>query len=234
MVQEDHVIDDLPAFALGALDPGEWGRIEKHLKSCPRCNAELYAFSETIGQLALSVPQNAPSPLVKKRLLAQIDAQNNRLNLGQVFKRWFQSAPAFSMISITLVLVLVVSNIFLWREVSSLNQMQRHGYASVGLSGTKVSPDATGMVVYTQNGLSGFLVVNNLSPLPDNQQYQLWLIKGTNRVNGGIFSVSPDGYHVMEIESPELLTNYDGFGITIEPSGGSPGPTGSKVLGGSF
>jgi anti-sigma-K factor RskA len=138
------------------------------------------------------------------------------------------------MISITLVVLLVVSNILLWRQVSDLNQMQRHGYSAVGLSGTTTAPDATGMVVYTQNGLSGFLVVNNLASLPDSKQYQLWLIKGTDRVSGGVFSVAPDGYHVMEIESPELLTSYDGFGITIEPAGGSSGPTGSKVLGGNF
>ncbi|RJQ80137.1 MAG: anti-sigma factor [Desulfobacteraceae bacterium] len=32
--------------------------------------------------------------------------------------------------------------------------------------------------------------------------------------------------------SPRPLNSYRTFGITIEPRGGSPGPTGSKVLGG--
>lgn len=234
MAQNNHVIDDLPAFALGALDQGERGKIETHLKACPRCQTELFAFNETVGRLALAVPQRAPSPIVKQRLIAQITTQSHRPSLAQVFSRWFQSSPTFSLIGLTLVVIMLFSNLLLWRQVTDLNQMQRHGYAAVTLSGTTVSPGATGLVVYTQNGKSGFLVVNNLAPLPDDKEYQLWLIKENKRTSGGIFSVSADGYHVMEIESPELLTNYDGFGITIEPAGGSPGPTGAKVLGGSF
>jgi anti-sigma-K factor RskA len=30
------------------------------------------------------------------------------------------------------------------------------------------------------------------------------------------------------------LDAYTDFGVTVEPAGGSPGPTGDKVLGGSF
>ena len=90
------------------------------------------------------------------------------------------------------------------------------------------------MVVYTNDGRYGLLVVNKLTTLPDSQQYQLWLVKDGLRTDGGVFSVGKHGYFVMEIDSPERLTDYDSFGITIEPAGGSPGPTGERVLDGSF
>jgi len=52
------------------------------------------------------------------------------------------------------------------------------------------------------------------------------------RTNGGVFSVDQDGYAVMEVYAPQPLSAYPQFGITVEPAGGSPAPTGEKVMGG--
>ena len=71
-----------------------------------------------------------------------------------------------------------------------------------------------------------------MEPLDDAQQYQLWLIRDGERTSGGVFSVSQSGYTAMQVYSREPLASFDAFGITIEPYGGSPGPTGDKVLGG--
>ncbi len=46
--------------------------------------------------------------------------------------------------------------------------------------------------------------------------------------------VSAEGYGSLSVESPKHLISYSQFGITIVPAGGSPGPTGEKVLGGQF
>jgi anti-sigma-K factor RskA len=234
MARSDHVIDEIPAYALGAVDAVERKAIESHLKSCPQCKAELYSYHETIAKLALTAPQILPSPQLKQRILARTKIRAIRPKGGKSFIQWFQAAPALSLIGLAVIVILLVSNVLLWRQVSDLGKMQQHGYAAVTLNGTTASPAASGLVVYTMDGMSGFLVVNHLAPLANEKQYQLWLIKGTQRSNGGVFSVSAEGYHVMEINSAELLTGYDGFGITIEPTGGSPAPTGTKVMGGSF
>jgi anti-sigma-K factor RskA len=60
------------------------------------------------------------------------------------------------------------------------------------------------------------------------------LIRDGQRTNGGVFSVNPDGYASLELYSPLPLIQYQAIGITIEPWGGSPGPTGPKVLGGDL
>jgi RNA polymerase sigma-70 factor (ECF subfamily) len=43
--------------------------------------------------------------------------------------------------------------------------------------------------------------------------------------------VAGDGYGILLIRSPRLLREYDALGITVEPAGGSPGPTTPRVLG---
>ena len=102
----------------------------------------------------------------------------------------------------------------------------------VMLTGTEAAPGVTGTIVITTAGESGTLVVDGLPSLDEARQYQLWLIRDGQRTSGGVFSVNPEGYGLLWISSPANLTSYGAFGITIEPAGGSPGPTGDKVLGG--
>ncbi len=78
---------------------------------------------------------------------------------------------------------------------------------------------------------TGTLVVNGLPVLGAEHQYQLWLVKDEVRVSGAVFSVAEEGITSIPIVAPEDLTLYTRCGITIEPAGGSPEPTGDGVLG---
>jgi anti-sigma-K factor RskA len=75
----------------------------------------------------------------------------------------------------------------------------------------------------------GTLIADHLEPLSPDQQYQLWLIENGDRLDGGVFDVGDDGYGSLTVRAPEPLDSY-AFGVTIEPAGGSPGPTGPRVL----
>jgi anti-sigma-K factor RskA len=149
-----------------------------------------------------------------------------------VFRRF---APALSLASLTLVLLLAFSNLALWRQMQALdNRPLPKTFHLVNLAGTDVSPGASGVLVITGDGEYGTLVVDNLQHLSLEQQYQLWLIRDGKRTSGGVFSVSGEGYAALEISAPMPLATYQSFGITVEPYGGSPGPTGERVLGGSL
>ena len=91
------------------------------------------------------------------------------------------------------------------------------------------------MLVIGSDGDEGGLVVEDLPALDANHQYQLWLIdRDGQRTSGAVFSVDAEGYGTTMVTSPLPLTSYVAFGVTAEPIGGSPGPTGQKVLGGTF
>ena len=90
------------------------------------------------------------------------------------------------------------------------------------------------MLVISSDGEHGTLVVDGLPPLDASQQYQLWLIQDGQRTSGGIFSVDGEGYGSLWITSPKPLISYQAVGITVEPAGGSPAPTGERVLGGEL
>ena len=138
------------------------------------------------------------------------------------------------MVSLVLILLLGASNLFLWGRLSALERTDQAGLITIHLQGTEAAASASGMLVISQDGEYGTLIVDGLPNLDESQQYQLWLIQDDQRTNGGVFSVSEEGYGTLSVESPKHLISYSQFGITVEPAGGSPGPTGEKVLGGQF
>jgi anti-sigma-K factor RskA len=243
VAEQDHFLDDIPAYAIGALDANERDRLESHLSGCPVCLAELRAYQEVISAVSLTAPLAEPPARLKQNLMKQIQPQvrpaiqlkpKTGAGFWDFLRNRLHPSPALTLGAALMIVVLLASNLLLWKQVNDYSAMQRHGFSSVILNGTTKAPDARGMIVYTMDGNSGFLVVNGLKALPSDHQYQLWLVKSGKRVSGGVFSVDPGGYQVLEVKSSSLLTTYDSFGITIEPWGGSPGPTGDKVLGGKF
>jgi anti-sigma-K factor RskA len=92
---------------------------------------------------------------------------------------------------------------------------------------------AKGMLMLPPQGQQPVLVAFGLPRLPAAKAYQLWLIRDGTRYSGGLFNVDKEGYGLLQVASPIALKEIQQGGITIEPAGGSPGPTGLKVLGGS-
>ena len=136
------------------------------------------------------------------------------------------------MLSLALVVLLAFVNIRLQQHLAEYEGSSSEQFSTVKLTGTSNAPGATGVLVISQDGNLGTLIVDNLPPLDASRQYQLWLIQDGQRTSGGVFSVSPAGYGAMTVNSKLPLITYTTFGITIGPTGGSPGPTGAKVMGG--
>ena len=91
-----------------------------------------------------------------------------------------------------------------------------------------------GVLFRADDGEISLLCVWGMEPLPEEQAYQVWLISGEERVNGGTFRVTDEGYGILFLQPPDPLHTYDSIGITVEPAVGSLGPTSPHVLGTEF
>ncbi|MBI3967041.1 MAG: anti-sigma factor [Chloroflexi bacterium] len=96
------------------------------------------------------------------------------------------------------------------------------------------SPRASGRLFCNASSTRGILVVDNLPALSSSQVYQAWLRRGESRVSGGVFSVDREGYGHLVINAPEPIGQFQAVGVTVEPAGGSPAPTGNRVLAGAI
>lgn len=238
MVAQEHAFDLLAAYALECLDEAEEMQVAEHLATCELCRAELHAYQEVVDQLPLAMTASAPPAALKDRLMQRVRESKvsadpapatswlSRLLGGKILQLGFAS--------LVLILMLGASNLLLWQRLNRLESASQDSLRTILLTGTDFSPRATGLLVMSVDGEHGTLVVDRLPVLDDAHQYQLWLTQDGMRDDGGVFSVDSYGYAAYWVHTDKPLASYTSFGITIEPSGGSPGPTGDKVLGGDL
>jgi len=230
-----HVLESLPAYALGSLDAAEAQLVTQHLAGCHICRSELRAFQEVAGQLALIAPQAEPSHDLKPRLMERIQNLSSTQAKTKGWRFTERLLPAGVMVGLILITTLAVSSLLLWQRLDQLEVLAGPlGMRAIALQNTDASPTASGFVVISADGQNGVLVVDELPVLEPEREYQLWLVRDGNSTSGAVFSIDEDGYRGMRIEAPQSLLMYSSVLVTIEPIGGSAAPTGEQVLSGSL
>jgi anti-sigma-K factor RskA len=255
----DETRELLQVYALDAADDGEVRQVRAHLAACPACQRELASYRGSLDALALTAPPAAPSPRLRERvLLAAGIERRRRAGLLDWIRQWFAPTggltrlrPAVAALALVVALGSTFQAVRLQVELDRQIEANRALAAEVGardrlvallgpglttreVSGTEAAPAAEAYVYYRPDRQSAYLMAQQLPALPKGRVYQLWLIRDGKRTSGGTFGPEPDGRGRLAIEAPEPLATYQAVGVTVEPEGGSPGPTGQKVLGGAL
>ena len=238
MEHDPHPTELLAGYALGILETAETAEVKAYLAGCPQCQAEAAAMEEVSDLLTLAVPIiEAPESLRQHVLQQTGKTAKTAVNAPEKkdqqqknpLKRWlFQ--PNWQPLAIALFLLLLISNIYFLSRLLTIGSQSSPEQQNIHLGATDAAPGADGLLLIRQGEQTGTLFVNGLPDLGPEQQYQLWLVNDTGRVSGAVFSVEEEGITAVPVSAPESLPAYYRFGITIEPAGGSPGPTGDGVL----
>ena len=242
----DEVRADLGAYALGALDAPSAARIAQHLEGCPECRLELQQQLRVAQGLLFAAPAKVPPPALKAALLAQVMAaparQTRKLNRWQRLTAWLFGAvemPRWALGTLTS-LALVVTGLFGLQtyRLAQLNAQYQAAVAlladaearAVHLDGQKTYPNAWATLRYRTDGVVGLMNVGDL-PTLNEKSYQLWLVDASGkRDSGAVFMTQTNGKASYVVVAPRRFESYVRFGVSIEPPGGSPGPTGPAAL----
>ena len=239
MTNEHPFIADIPAYAIGALDSDEVAVLEAHLKTCDICQAELSAYRTVFDNMLLAAHPQQPSAALRKRLQGRISNAHKTAR-----PKW---AWSFNQVSIgfAMIILLALSTFSivqmqrLYRQQAQLTrQVQTSQIALAALSypETRSLPisgeNISGTLLLEKEQNVAVLIVWNMPKLLTSQTYQIWLIDPQGkRTSGGIFNSQPDlPYTSVSVISSGSLTNFTGIGVTIEPAGGSPQPTGQRIF----
>jgi anti-sigma-K factor RskA len=252
----DEVRGMLGAYVLNALGSDERLVVDEHLELCPKCLAEMQAYARALQRLAAAAPTRPVPAAIKPALLkrasreqleragASIASAAAKQTLLARLMRWLRSGaavPRAALGALGLVLLLAIGG--LSYRVTQLTQQraaQEQALAlltdtsavTVNLRGRPAAPAAKGRIRYKPDGTIGVLETWDLPVLEANRVYQLWLIYPDNtRDTGALFKiVNADGSATIVVLAPRPFNNYVHFGISIEPDGGSPRPTGPGAL----
>jgi anti-sigma-K factor RskA len=230
----------LGAYSLGALDPFEREQLEAHLETCRTCQSQLREYQAVATGLLHLPPKSSPARTV-------------RANLGRAISPGRPRAERFRISRVAIgagILALLVANSFLFVEIRELGERDRQLQRQQQIGQTAVAigsyPDskivyveadtARGTFVYERELPLAVLYVWGLERLDADHSYQAWLIQPDGRrVSGGLLELPREGYFAsMLVHAPGPMADYSGFGITIEPRGGSDNPTGQRVFEGDL
>ncbi len=237
-------------YALGALAPEERSAFEAHLAGCVACRAEVRSFVEVAGLLAHGVPAAEPPPALRDRVMAEAKrvrpiVAGRRSPAGG----WLAAAAA--------VIVAVGAGVHAWRLSSRVSTLearvaQADAEAAVaasvirGLTGPEVhvvSLAATGREptarVFWNHTTRRFIVFAfDLPAAHAGRTYQLWaIVKGKGPMSMGVFNTDSLGRAalVLPVDSQIAALGFiDNCGLTEEPAGGSPQPTETPRLLGTW
>lgn len=232
-------LENIPAYALGALEGREASALEAHLQTCESCRKELVAYRATSDNLLMSMPPQEPSAALRKRLQGRLPSAQRSAR-----PRWNWSFSRLAMgLAILLLLALNMVSLFQVRALQSqqaqlLNQIQNGQMALVMLSYPHTqsfpiqSNDVTGSLLLDREYNNAVLILRGLPAISENQTYQVWLISPNGeRTSAGLVRPQTDIPFISEpLEPPQDLVNFVGVGMTVEPAGGSDHPTGSQVF----
>ncbi|WP_290060056.1 anti-sigma factor [Amycolatopsis solani] len=216
------------AYALDAVSDVERAEFERHLGECPACRQEVAELRATGARLGVAA-EVTPPPELKLVVLADV-------------ARTRQVPPRVPVVR-------KLSRAKTWQVRVALFGAAAAAVAAVVLAGVQTTtvpqqkadpvlaaPDATAIqgtgqgsatLVVSRSRNQAVLLASGLPALDAAHVYQVWLIgKGGAHSAGLMQPESPDRMRPMETTLP---AGVDRIGITVEPAGGSPGPTTPSV-----
>jgi anti-sigma-K factor RskA len=219
---------DAAAYVLGALEPDEAEAFSRHLATCVVCRDEVAAFQHTANALAMTPPQHAAPPGLKRRVMRAVresDAADQAQEASarrprRVGSGLLVARPAVAALGAFAVVVVVIGAIIV---------------GSNGSSGTRTIAAAVtgtpGTAQLSVSGGHGQLVLRNFPQPAAGHIYEMWELRSGAKVpapTGTLFSVNSSG--AGNVGVPGGLHGISKVLVTQEPVGGSLTPTSTPVI----
>ena len=226
----EHVLDDLEAYALGALDDASAELVAAHLAACPSCRAEAASLADVVGALPDSVVLREPRPALRERVLAAARAGTRASepasrvwSFGRV-RVW----PVVMASLASVVIVLTAADLSAYRQLSALTS-ERDSYSEVvqslrqgarvwymagkddfsGSGGTLFDPRA--------DGKQPFVLFHDLPPIAAGKVLTVWLVSPEGTWARAATFV-PDGRDVQAVPINTEVAGFDRCAVTLDDS----------------
>ena len=257
---DEQIDELLPLYALGALSAEERAQVEAYVATHAEARAQLEELTRIAAALPFLSAPIEPSARVKEQIMARVNADRlthaapssppASSRLARLRAALFQgrALPVVAGLSALVAIAALIWALALNAEVTRLRTetaaLQRQLAAQgqvlaqillpnvkvTTIAGTAQQPAAHGQLIANPRDNSAVLVVADLAQLQPGKVYQLWLIRGQSPISAGVFSVDEQGRAVLPVTSTGPVGSYDAVGVSIEPEGGSPQPTGDIVM----
>jgi anti-sigma-K factor RskA len=230
--------DDLAAYMLGALEPGEAAELERHAEGCEHCRAEMRWLTPAVQALPEAAARLEPPRELRSRVMAEVrDDAGARVRpdgarygeaepgLRKRASRWLQGLGSGPMglrpvvgVAASVLVVAVVAGFAIGGGIGS-----GEGGTSTVVAGKP--PGVTAKVV--RQGNSGTLELADVRQLPSDRVLEAWVRReGKIEPVRALFVPDRKGRASTTIAD---MHGVDTVMVTTEPAGGSSAPTSAPI-----
>lgn len=216
------------AYALDALDPDERAAFEAHYPTCEVCRADVGDHRETAAVLAAATA-SSPADALKDRVMAEIATTrqispllpDRVVDLAERRRARGRRAGAAAAVAALVVAVVGLASIAFRADTDDLEAVLAAPDAVVAT----LDGDAGGtlQLVWSAERDQVALLGHGLPVAAPGQAYALWFLLADGVAPAGLFAPDERGSLRSVLDVDDLRGN--GFGVTIEPAGGSDQPT---------
>ncbi len=230
------------ALAVGSIDSTDNAALDQHVSGCSDCRRLAGEYLEAAARLPLSLEPLRPSPDLRGRLMRAVyeetalaRAQAAVARPASRWRRVWAAIPVGRGFTLAAA-VAVVAVVALSSWIAVNHQGVSPASVSVALVSTPAAPDAHGQLVYVPSAGQASLTVTGLPTAAlagGSRVFEVWLIRPDGTAYAAAFlTQGPDGTWSAAMHGN--MAAYSAVAATVEPRGGSPGPTGAKVFEGTL
>lgn len=232
MMNRDDAQNLIPLYALNLLDADEQAELEHLLESDSELQTELEQYRALVDDLPLMV-EARPAPDIRDTLHARVQQSKRRVVW---LRRAYWGAFAAAIV------LFVVTAIYLFTALDDTDDtaeptpdlvqevLKDPDAQAFDISVTDETASFIGRLTVDSQTEHAVLWVDGLEAL-EKRDYQLWFVNSENeRWDAGVFDPDADNVATYLIDLPENFGDYQAAGVTIEPEGGSEGPTSDPIL----
>jgi hypothetical protein len=231
----EHVLDDLEAYALGALDQTDAERVAQHLAVCASCRADAASLAEVVGTLPETVTPRDPRPSLRDRILAaaRTDARaparipSRRWSFGAVRPSRIAFAGLFAAVILLgaadmdayqRTATITAQRDQLYGLIESMRQGGREWYMAgkdsfAGAGGTLYDPRA--------DGKQPFVLFHDLPAIAPGKVLTVWLVS-PDSTWARAATFQPNGQDIQAVRINMEVSGFDRCAVTLEESSWGP------------
>jgi hypothetical protein len=241
-------------YVLGDLDSVETTAFELALASNPDLRAEVAALQIAFDKVPQGLPQVAPSPALKAKIIESFAAAESIANLSQPTinlpilspRRGFAGGRILAGIGLLIGGLLAFDNFNLRQQLQFAQQVDQQELATILnqpksrlLSLSTPQDRVVGNVLFTPGNWQQVIIsAQKLPPLPVDRVYRMWLeLANGEIIPCGDFKTNDRGSIFVKLnaqQNPPPGIKAKGVFVTIEQPNHPLKPTGQKVIQGTI
>jgi hypothetical protein len=219
--------EELAAYALDALEPGEAAAFERHLEGCEHCQAELRWLQPAVQALPEAVERREPPLRLRASLMAEVRADaGGEAEGGASVLGWIRGTFSHRGLRLAAGLASLALAV---AAVAGYEIGKGGGGGGKEAGSTIVSRQAGGITVkMVREGEGGSLHLSHVHQLPPGKVLEAW-VRRKGKVEAVPALFVPDRAGQAETTIADM-SGVNTVMVTAEPQGGSKEPTSPPIV----